>query len=311
VNDIDILRVMRETHGPYIVHDTLTDPFWIEIPNHTALRSGICLPLYSTQLHSTQRLVGVLMLIALPVGYYSSKTAERLRGVLSLLSIAITNAQINQQLNRQAQLVSMIQDRQAVAVKLYDSVTQTLFSASTIAESLKLLGSQAENAPGYIELLAVMTRNALLEMRSMAFELQPETLLNTELSAVMKQLCDTFSLKTGIPVVFKVSDKIVLTSEVQFTFYRVVQEALSNIEKHANAKEVSVSLSQENNEIQLKVADNGAGFDPHMITAGNCRRGLCAVRERVRKIQADLIINSTVGQGTEIVLRCQTPYLAS
>jgi two-component system, NarL family, sensor kinase len=92
-----------------------------------------------------------------------------------------------------------------------------------------------------------------------------------------------------------------LPAEVQVTFYRVCQEALNNIAKHAGADRVTIDLRYEAGSTRLQIVDNGRGFDPAAVPAGHY--GLSMMQERAKAIGADLVIASRPGQGAEIMIR--------
>jgi signal transduction histidine kinase len=139
------------------------------------------------------------------------------------------------------------------------------------------------------------------EMRALLFEFRPETLTRAELGVLLRQLCDTFTLKTQITVSLDALEGILLPEKEQAAFYRIAQEALNNIAKHARATQVSVDLSRQPNGLILRIRDNGCGFDPQHTPADHL--GIRIMRERADNIGAELIVHSQEGQGTEITLR--------
>ena len=114
-------------------------------------------------------------------------------------------------------------------------------------------------------------------------------------------LGNAVSGRINIPVIVKVAQDVILPAEVQVAFYRVCQEALNNIARHANASQIDIELKDEGNAIELRVHDNGNGFDPEQILSGHY--GLSMMRERAEAAGALLTITSGPGQGTELILR--------
>jgi signal transduction histidine kinase len=212
--------------------------------------------------------------------------------------IAIQNAR----LFKQAQTIAALEERNKLARDLHDSVTQTLFAANSIAEALpQLIQMNSTKVNGYIQDLHQLTRGAMAEMRSLLVELRPEALIHTELNILLSQLCDVFTGKTQIEVERQLTKKMMLPAERQVVFYRVAQEALNNIAKHAEASQVKINLSRTEEAIELRVCDNGRGFDAKQVSAEHF--GLKIMHERATEIGANLDIHSKPGHGTEIILR--------
>jgi signal transduction histidine kinase len=100
----------------------------------------------------------------------------------------------------------------------------------------------------------------------------------------------------------------VLPADVQVATYRICQEALNNILKHAGASKVEIFLHQEENAIEVRIRDDGQGFDPEQIPSGHY--GLSMMRERAEGVGAQLSITSQPSQGTELVIHwAQTPSI--
>ncbi|MCP4543236.1 MAG: GAF domain-containing protein [Chloroflexi bacterium] len=211
------------------------------------------------------------------------------------------------QLYEQSQKVAVLQERSRLARDLHDAVTQTLFSASLIAETLPALWeSDQDEGRQLLKELRLLSRGALAEMRSLLLELRPAALAEASIEHLLHQLAEAVTGRTGIPVAVTVEGLCVLPSEVHVTLYRIAQEALNNVVKHAHANQVTVGLrclSGTEGElaggVELCVSDNGCGFDPSCVPSD--RLGLGIIRERVQAIGATLEIESKPGQGARIV----------
>ena len=196
----------------------------------------------------------------------------------------------------------MLEERQRLAHDLHDAVNQTLFSASLIAEVLPRMWEkdQAE-ARRSLDDLRRLTRGALAEMRGLLAELQPSTLTDLDLGDLLRQLGNALSGRTDIPVTVTITGKFNLPSEIQMTFYRVCQEALHNVARHAKASRVEINLQQDGDVIELRIRDNGQGFDPEQTFSGHY--GLGMMRERAEAAGALLTVTSQPGHGTELTIR--------
>ena len=189
-------------------------------------------------------------------------------------------------------------ERTRLARDLHDAVTQTLFSASLIAEVVPELWdmNQAE-ARKRLEELRQLTRGALAEMRTLLVELRPNALVDVPLPTLLKQLCESFIGRARLPVQLNVDGQRALPPEVQMTFYRITQEALNNIVKHAKATQVIVTLRLAD-KVRLSIVDNGVGFDPACVPPNHL--GTKIMRERAEAIGAKYSLYSEPGEGTQI-----------
>jgi len=200
----------------------------------------------------------------------------------------------------------LLEERHKLARDLHDAVNQTLFSASLIAEVLPRMWErdQAE-ARQSLDDLSRLTRGALAEMRSLLAELQPSTLTDTDLGGLLHQLGNALSGRTNIPVVVTVTGKFILQPEVQMAFYRVCQEALLNIARHAKASQVEIELQQIGDVIELHIRDNGQGFDPEKNFPEHY--GLNMMKVRAKAVGARLSIERQPHHGMELTLRWTKP----
>lgn len=205
------------------------------------------------------------------------------------------------QVHQQAQKLAALRERERLARDLHDAVSQTLFSASVMAETLLFQHKEKPDqiAPG-LEQIYTLTQTALAEMRVLLLELRPETLIRANLSTLMEQLGNIMSTRANVEVVVEAEDDTVLPQDVHLTFYRIAQEAINNITRHARATWVRIALSREDNCVELVIEDNGKGFLLDHIPPGHF--GLLNMQERADKIGAELIIESTSDEGTCISL---------
>ena len=171
---------------------------------------------------------------------FTKEEMELVVAVCDQAALAIDNAR----LRAQAAQAAVAAERSRLARELHDAVTQTLFSASLIAEVLPRLWER-DRAEGLRRLadLRQLTRGALAEMRTLLLELRPATLTEVELRDLLRQLSEALTGRARIPVELEVEGTSrPLAPDVQIVFYRVAQEALNNVFKHANATEVHVQL---------------------------------------------------------------------
>lgn len=211
---------------------------------------------------------------------------------------------VNAKLYEQAQTAATLEERQRLAQSLHDAVNQSLFSANLIAEVLPRLWERApDQGRQSLEDLRRLIRGAMAEMRGLLVELRPLVLIDADLEDLLRQLADALTGRTDTPVLITVSgESCLLPSVVQVTLYRLCQEALNNVAKHAKAQQVTIKLHYEAHAVNLQIRDDGCGFDTTSQTVYG-HHGLSMMYERARKIGATLALISHLGSGTDISIR--------
>jgi signal transduction histidine kinase len=147
------------------------------------------------------------------------------------------------------------------------------------------------------------TRSALAEMRTLLLELRPRGLADADLGELLHQLADAIMGRARVSVTVDVQDaekERALLADVHIALYRIVQEALNNVAKHARASRAIVSLYRQAGQVTLSISDNGRGFDPHAVPPD--RLGIGIMRERADAIGARLEVESHPGHGTRITV---------
>jgi nitrate/nitrite-specific signal transduction histidine kinase len=230
----------------------------------------------------------------------SAPTVEE-QSLLSSIGKQIGVAMENARLYEQAEQTAINAERSRLARELHDAVTQTLFSASLIADVTPVIWKRnPEEGLQHLEELRQLTRGALAEMRTLLLEMRPESLNRADLKTLMTQLTDAFIGRVRIPVDLQIHGTCDQNQEVKIVFYRVAQEALNNIAKHSGARQVSLHLEYQPSHLHLRIQDDGLGFDSSSIPPGHM--GVAIMRERASSIGAELIIKSQPEQGTTVTL---------
>jgi signal transduction histidine kinase len=190
-------------------------------------------------------------------------------------------------------------ERTRLAHDLHDAVTQTLFSASLVAEVLPDLWKlDTAEALKSTDELRQLTRGALAEMRTLLLELRPAALTQTRFADLLKQLTEALIGRTRLPITLHVDGERKLPPEVQVALYRIAQESLNNVVKYARATQVEVLLSLSASGVHLEIIDNGLGFNLADARPGSL--GLRIMRERAEAIGAEWHIASAPGHGTKV-----------
>jgi signal transduction histidine kinase/PAS domain-containing protein len=281
----DVRRVMDAGQIP---------PVFSDIVQHTGFSGFIVVPLLADD-----RLLGVLSVSHKTDGELNADDERILAMMAPGAVIALENARLYEQAEESAALA----ERGRLARDLHDAVTQTLFSASLTAEVLPRIW-QRDPAEGLnrLDKLRELTRGALAEMRTLLLELRPAALVESDLPDLLRQLAEAFTGRTRIPITLNVDGDGALSPDVQIALYRIAQEALNNIAKHAQASTASLHLAYAPGKVSLTIQDDGIGFNPTVNQANHLGLGIMA--ERAETIGAVLTITSTPGTGTAITVVC-------
>jgi PAS domain S-box-containing protein len=196
-------------------------------------------------------------------------------------------------------------ERTRLARDLHDAVSQTLFSASLIADVLPRIWERDE-AEGRRRLDEVrqLTKGALAEMRTLLFELRPAALADADLSDLLRQLAESVTGRARVPVSTRLEGQCTLDADTRIALYRIAQEALNNVAKHSAATGAQVTLICGPGRVEMSVRDNGLGFDVSKVGAQSL--GLGIMRERANAIGASLDVASVPGRGTQVVVLWQS-----
>ncbi|MFZ6030567.1 MAG: histidine kinase [Chloroflexota bacterium] len=244
------------------------------------------------------RMLGGIGIAHAKRNYFTSRHANLAMTIANQAAVTLVNAE----LYKHAQELAALQERQRLAQNLHDAVNQSLFSAGLIAEVLpRLWERDPAEARRSLEDLRRLTRGAQAEMRALLAELRPATLTDAELGDLLRLLGNTFTGRTNIPAIVTVNGEGHLPADTQVALYRICQEALSNIAKHAKASQVEINVCHDLRGLELHIRDNGRGFVTSEL-APSGHYGLGMMRERAEAVGAVLMITSQPGKGTEVTI---------
>jgi PAS domain S-box-containing protein len=199
------------------------------------------------------------------------------------------------------------EERQRISRELHDEAGQAL---SALKIGLELIQSDLIDQPAPLhqslnEAMDLIDKTTE-QIRLLAYQLRPPELDALGLSPVLEELCHTYSENTHIVVQYHGVDLPELSDSLAICAYRVVQEALTNVLKHAQAKHVDVILNYDAENIYINVNDDGLGFDKVAVDSSTDRRsglGLLGMQERVQLLGGSLELKSEPGQGTRISVK--------
>ena len=253
-------------------------------------RSWMCVPL-----PLKDRVIGMLALSHRQTAFYTERHVGLVGAIASQVAVAIENARLYEQ----AQQLAAVDERQRLARELHDSVSQALYGIALSATAAQtLMGDEASPARQRVDFVISQAQAAMAEMRALIFELRPESLAEEGLVAALLKQTDAMAARYSLSVVTELSEEPPLGLAEKEAFYRIAQEALHNVVKHAQATEVAVRLTSNGESTLLEIGDNGVGFDTAQRFPGHM--GLVSFGERASSIGAQVEVQSKPGEGTNV-----------
>lgn len=247
------------------------------------------------------RLVGVIV-VATPLRRYGDADRDLLLAVANQAAVAVENARLYQRTRE----LGVIEERNRLAREIHDTIAQGLTGIVLQLEATgTLLDTRPERARQRLSKATELARGTLGEARRSVWNLRPRPLeersLFEAIEGVARRLEDD-----GIRIQCElVGEPVKPAPETENSVYRIAQEALENIRKHAAATEVELSLAFDDNRLMLTIGDNGRGFDPEQLTRQRTDGGgfgLLGMRERARLVGGQLEIHSSAGAGTVLIV---------
>jgi PAS domain S-box-containing protein len=196
------------------------------------------------------------------------------------------------------------EDRKYLAVELHEELAQL---ASVVKMDIDMLNASRHLLPlqsqKRIDHAFVVTDLLINTIRRISFSVSPQMLEEVGLDETLKWHCNEFAVLNGIPCKFRSDyDENTLTKEVKLDFFRICQEALSNVMYHAQADNAEIYIMDTGKAIRLAITDNGKGFD---LQSQEKSSGLSSMRERAASINGKLIVLSKPGKGTEVYVEVE------
>jgi len=193
------------------------------------------------------------------------------------------------------------QERSRLARELHDSVTQTVFSMNlTVQAARLLLERDVSRVAGQLQRLEELAAGALREIQALVSSLRPAPAAAEDLPAALRRLAAERRSRDGLQVTLEVVGNRKLPEPVAAGLYLIVQEALTNVAKHAGVDEATVRLRLAEGAESLEVEDHGCGFAPETGSSEQGHLGLAGMAERARELGWVLTIESLPGRGTRV-----------
>lgn len=207
-------------------------------------------------------------------------------------------------------------ERRRISRELHDGLGQLLSAAKLNFGMIDFVNSNnKERSTDIVKQVDSIISKAIVEARRIAHDLRPTTLDDFGLIPALRILCQEFSKLTGIKVKFQVSPTLErIDPKVEIAVYRIIQESFNNISKYAEATEVSLDLYRKDNQVFVRVKDNGKGFDTEQVIKSKKAGGgfgLLNMKERAELIGGKAEINSSPGTGTELLLEINLDFFTN
>ena len=243
-----------------------------------------------------EQIVGILSISSANPGAFGARDITLALGIARQAAVAIDNARLHER----AREAAVLEERQRLSRELHDSVTQALYGISLYAEAAgrALVDGTTEPAIANVQEIRDTAHEALGEMRLLLFELRPPVLQEQGLAAALRARLQAVEARAGVVAEFTCEGQQRLAPDQEQELYRLAQEALNNVLKHAHAARVTMRLAVVNGTATLEIADDGVGFDPSLRAAGGF--GLPGMRERVERLGGRFSIESSPGAGTRL-----------
>jgi PAS domain S-box-containing protein len=287
------------THKPMLVRDVrqfaLKQP--LASPVHGYLREASWDTIYCVPLVYRGLALGTLNLYYLAGEEPGEDEKVFLGAVADQTAVVVENVRLFAEAHGKAAL----EERQRLARELHDSVSQALYGialGSRTARALLDREAHPDRVAEWLEYVLSLAEAGLTEMRALIFELRPESLETEGLVAALKQQAAALKARHEIPVHATLGEEPDFPLEKKEALYRIAQEALHNIVKHAHASKADLKLERDAGSIALEISDDGNGFDSSEDFSGHL--GLKSMRERVARLGGTLRIESAPGEGTRI-----------
>jgi signal transduction histidine kinase len=306
--DFRSLRGIVESGQPIAIPDTQTYDGWVDVPETRWIRSYVCAPI-----RMKGRIVGFISLSSTTSGTYTSVQAQRLQSFANQAAIAIENARLFEEVQagreRLRDLAGYLQtaretERTHIAQEIHDEFGQALTALKMDLSWLsRRLPADEPRLAKRVGTMSKLIDSTVQMVRRVATELRPGLLDDLGLVAALEWQAEEFAERSGIDCELHIEqEEIVLHQDLATALFRIFQESLTNVARHAQATEVHVALEDSPHEVVLIVRDNGKGITKDQVSAPQSL-GLIGIQERAHFWGGDVTFEGIAGQGTTVTVR--------
>ena len=304
VSEGSLIGEVLSLGSPKFTLDYLNDPdisHGLEIDNllrKSGLKSCLAVPL-----KIGERVSGVLIAVYKEKAGFSDRETELLQRLANQAAVAIENTRLYDQV----QELTIVEERARLSREVHDSLGQVLGYLGLKADEIGLLLASGETEQAIEKLREVrkVVRDASNEVRQAILDLRTTISPEVALPSMLREYLESFRQQTGIQVSLNIQNERAthFSPRTALQLVRVIQEALSNVRRHAHASQVEVSFAVAGNEAVVSVTDNGVGFEPARVYASKQHFGIQVMTERIAGLGGNLEINSRPGEGTQVLAK--------
>jgi signal transduction histidine kinase len=295
-----VLGAILESTDSYRTHDMHDHPrfrgWWPE--GHPDMRTFLGVPIVAPG----GVIGGFYLTEKIEADDFTDEDEQLIELLAAHAAIAITNARLYEE----SRELSVVAERNRLALDLHDSVSQKLFGLLLSAQAAELLLERdPDGAREQVAKLPALAREALDELRSLIFELRPPDLERDGLCGALRKHVEVVRRIQQHQIELDVDDGLAIDPARDGEVLRIAQEALQNVIKHACAEHVTVRLRGDESRLVLEIEDDGTGFEPDRAALRSRRLGLTSMEERAERVGGALTIDSKPGAGTRIRLEVE------
>jgi PAS domain S-box-containing protein len=300
VNDFASLSQMLKTGQPMAIPDTQDYPGWVDVPEYRLLRSYAGAPI-----RIEGQVIGCLAVGSTTPGSYTAIHSERLQAFADQAALVLFNARLYEQVhtghNRLEALSRRLLDvqeaeRRHIARELHDEIGQALTGLTLLLEMIKRLPPEAIRSQ--LDEAQSLAAALMDRVHNLSLDLRPTMLDDLGLLPALLSHVARYTEQTGVQVIFEhegVDRRF--GADIETAAYRIVQEALTNVARHAGVAEAAVRLWADQHNLRVQVEDRGAGFDPEAAAAARTTLGLDGMRERATLVGGQFTVEAAPGSG--------------
>lgn len=286
------------------VADITKDDRYVAINGELDIRAELCVPV-----KIGDAVIGVLNVESKEIGRFTQADQQLLQTLADQMAVALENARLFEQVQVGRQRLQALSsrlvevqegERRHLARELHDEVGQVLTGVKLLLQ----MGSAMPEVQAKTKLTQALelVDELMARVQELSLDLRPTMLDDLGLIPTLAWQFKRYTAQTNIKVDFKyIGAQQRFAPTIETAAFRIVQEALTNVARHANVDEVSIQLWVEADRLRLQIEDQGTGFDPRTVLASNSSNGLSGMQERAKLVGGQLRIESALGDGAQLL----------
>jgi two-component system, NarL family, sensor histidine kinase DevS len=302
VDALPLIAAVRESPRPLLNHRAtrpalVDDAYW----SQSEAQALVAVPV-----RWQGRLLAILVLGLADADRLTPADIELVDEIGRQVALGMERLRLQGQVLEQQNEIAVTAERNRIARDMHDGLVQYVYALGLQLEHARdLAGGEAAAVAPVLTSAIEQTNHVLSEMRTFIYQLRPIIMKEKELGQWVADLCRRFQQATGIPVDVQIGDPGAneLSPEISIAMFRIIQEALSNLYKHAHASQARLGLQFLDGGARLTIEDDGRGFDPALLGKPRIAdgHGLVNIRERVQELGGSIEVKTAPGAGTRLV----------